>query len=88
MGKAEIVHRIAEETNLTHTKAEEVVEAILREIKSALRAVIRSSCAALAHFKCGTRVPASGATPKPAKKRLSYPAASYDVNQVINSEMP
>ena len=37
MGKAEIVHRIAEETNLTHTKAEEVVEAILREIKNVLR---------------------------------------------------
>ena len=37
MRKAEIVRQIADETNLTQLKAEEVVEAILQEIKTALR---------------------------------------------------
>jgi nucleoid DNA-binding protein len=37
MRKAEIIRRIAEETDLTQLKAEEVVEAILQEIKTALR---------------------------------------------------
>lgn len=37
MGKAEMVHRMAEKTDLTHTKTEEVVEAILQKIKNALR---------------------------------------------------
>jgi len=48
MGKAEIVHRMAEKTDLTHTKAQEVVEAILHEIKNALRrghsAILRRGC--------------------------------------------
>ena len=37
MRKVEIVNRIAEETALTQIKAEEVVNAILHEIKNALR---------------------------------------------------
>ena len=37
MRKAEIVRRIAEATNLTQVKAEEVVDAIFDEIKSALQ---------------------------------------------------
>ena len=36
MRKAEIARRIAEETDLTYVKAEEVVNAVLDEIKSAL----------------------------------------------------
>jgi integration host factor subunit alpha len=36
MRKTEIARRIAGETGLTHTKAEEVVNAILNEMKSAL----------------------------------------------------
>ena len=37
MVKADMVRRIVEETDLTHTQAEEVVDAILYEIKNALR---------------------------------------------------
>jgi nucleoid DNA-binding protein len=37
MRKAELVRRIAEATELTHVKAEEVVDTILEEIKNALQ---------------------------------------------------
>ena len=37
MRKAELVRRIAEETALTHVKAEEAVDAVVDEIKSALQ---------------------------------------------------
>jgi nucleoid DNA-binding protein len=32
-----MVHRMAEKTDLTHIKAQEIVEAILQKIKNALR---------------------------------------------------
>lgn len=59
-----MVHRMAEKTDLTHIKAQEIVEAILQKIKNALRHGDSVILRGFRSFKYTIKGPASSATPK------------------------
>ena len=75
MRKAEIARRIAEATGLTQVKADEVVNAILDEIKVALQRGDAVTLRRLARLRCATKGSGWGATQKLVRRQPSWRGA-------------
>ena len=83
MRKAEIVHRIAQETGLTKVKAEETVDAVFDEIKNALAQGDSVILRRFGSFQIRAKGPRTGRNPKtgdaapiPARKVVRFKSGS------------
>jgi DNA-binding protein HU-beta len=88
MGKAEMVPRMAEKTDLTHIKAQKVVEAILSETKNVLRHGDSVTLRAFESFQVRDKAARIGRNPKTGTRRASRLTAWFYFDQASRSEMP
>ena len=70
MGKAEMVPRMAEKTDLTHIKAQKVVEAILSETKNVLRHGDSVTLRAFESFQVRDKAARIGRNPKTGQETV------------------